>query len=102
MVRDGVVASACLLGDLGPADEVQRLFLAGTPAPARRLELFFAGGTKTQEASLADLPDSRQICDCNGVSKATICAAIRAGKCTVPAVGKATRAGTGCGIFSPM
>src|SRR5262249_34862459 len=26
-----------------------------------------------------------------------ICTAIKAGKCTVPAVGKATRAGTGCG-----
>jgi len=31
------------------------------------------------------------------VSKATICDAIRAGKCTVQAIGKATRAGSGCG-----
>ena len=29
--------------------------------------------------------------------KGTVVAAIKAGKCTVPAVGKATRAGTGCG-----
>ena len=47
--------------------------------------------------SLADLPDSHQICDCNGVCKGTIVEAIKKGKCTVPAVGKATRAGTGCG-----
>src|SRR5207244_8937801 len=47
--------------------------------------------------ALADLPDAQRICDCNGVSKKTICEAIRAGKCTVAAVGKATRAGTGCG-----
>jgi nitrite reductase (NADH) large subunit len=36
------------------------------------------------------------------VSKGTICSAIRAGKTTVAAVGKATRAGTGCGSCKKM
>ena len=103
VVRDGKVAAACLLGDLGPADELVRLFMSGEPAPARRLELFFAAATtKGEEFSLADMPDDRQICDCNGVCKGTIVAAIRAGKTTVPAVGKATRAGTGCGSCKKM
>ena len=97
VVRDGKVSAACLLGDLGPADDLVRMFQTEAPVPARRLELFFTAGSTRKEASLADLPDAHQICDCNGVSKGTICAAIRAGKCTVPAVGKATRAGTGCG-----
>jgi nitrite reductase (NADH) large subunit len=97
IVRDGKLNAACLLGDLGPADDLMRMFQAGAPAPARRLEMFFSAGSEKKETSLADLPDSHQICDCNGVSKGTICAAIKAGKCTVPAVGKATRAGTGCG-----
>ena len=98
IVRDGKVSAACLLGDLGPADDLMRLFLPRHPAPDRRLELFFTAAVRPRsEVSLADLPDAQQICDCNGVSKGTICAAIRAGKCTVPAVGKATRAGTGCG-----
>src|SRR5207253_3897628 len=65
--------------------------------PERRMDLFFTSQSAKKDVSLADLPDSHQICDCNGVSKGTICAAIKAGKCTVPAVGKATRAGTGCG-----
>ncbi|OWK46410.1 nitrite reductase large subunit NirB [Fimbriiglobus ruber] len=99
IVREGKVVAGCLLGDLGPADDIVRHFMQETPAPARRLELFF--GAKTEVAggdfSLADMPDDRQICDCNGVSKGTICGAIRAGKCTVQAVGKATRAGSGCG-----
>jgi len=43
------------------------------------------------------MPDTKQVCDCNGVCKGTIVAAIKSGKCTVHAVGKATRAGTGCG-----
>ncbi len=97
IIRDGKVNAACLLGDLAPADDLMRMFHAGAPAPERRLELFFTAASEKKEVSLADLPDSHQICDCNGVCKGTIVDAIRKGKCTVPAVGKATRAGTGCG-----
>jgi nitrite reductase (NADH) large subunit len=99
IVRDGRVVAGCLLGDLVPADEVVDYFMTERPAPARRLELFFGSGTKTAggDFSLADMPDDKQICDCNGVCKGTIVKAIKAGKTTVPAVGKATRAGTGCG-----
>ncbi|HEY3789233.1 MAG TPA: NAD(P)/FAD-dependent oxidoreductase, partial [Urbifossiella sp.] len=97
IVRDGKLSAACLLGDLGPADNLMELFKAEAPVPERRLEIFFTTQSAKKDVSLADLPDSHQICDCNGVSKGTICDAIKAGKCTVPAVGKATRAGTGCG-----
>jgi len=97
IVRDGKLSAACLLGDLGPADDLMRLFQSAGPVPERRLELFFSAGSAKKEVSLADLPDSHQICDCNGVNKSTIIAAIRNGKCTLPAVGRATRAGTGCG-----
>ncbi|HJZ54713.1 MAG TPA: nitrite reductase large subunit NirB [Gemmataceae bacterium] len=97
IIRDGKLSAACLLGDLGPADNLMELFKADAPVPERRMDLFFTPQSAKQTASLADLPDSHQICDCNGVSKGTICTAIKAGKCTVPAVGKATRAGTGCG-----
>ena len=97
IIRDGKLSAACLLGDLGPADDLMRLFHSGGALPERRLELFFTAGSNQKETSLADLPDSHQICDCNGVSKGTIVEAIRAGKCTLPSVGKATRAGTGCG-----
>lgn len=97
IIRDGKVNAACLLGDLSPADDLMRLFHAGAPVPERRLELFFTAGSAKKEISLADLPDSHQICDCNGVCKGTIVSAIKNGNCTVPAVAKATRAGSGCG-----
>jgi nitrite reductase (NADH) large subunit len=104
ILRDGKVSAACLLGDLEPADQLVEYFMQEKPAPARRLELFFGSGTKTQgsEFSLADMPDNKQICDCNGVCKGTIVQAIKNGKTTVPAVGKATRAGTGCGSCKKM
>ena len=97
IVREGKLSAACLLGDLGPADNLMELFKADAPVPERRLEIFFTSQSAKKDVSLADLPDAHQICDCNGVSKGTICDAIKKGKCTVPAVGKATRAGTGCG-----
>ena len=104
IVRDGKVAAACLLGDLGPADDLVEHFMTEKPAPSRRLELFFSANTRTHgtEVSLADLPDAKQICDCNGVCKGAIVKAIQAGKTSVPMVGKATRAGTGCGSCKKM
>jgi nitrite reductase (NADH) large subunit len=97
IVRDGKVAACCMLGDLGPAEGVIEYFMTEKPSPARRLELFFTAGSAAKEVSLADLPDSKQICDCNGISKGQIVAAIKSGKTSLPAVCKATRAGTGCG-----
>ncbi len=104
IVREGKVVASCMLGDLGPADELVDYFMTEKPAPSRRLELFFSANTQTHgtEISLADLPDAKQICDCNGVCKGTIVKAILAGKTSVPMVGKATRAGTGCGSCKKM
>ena len=48
------------------------------------------------------MADDKQVCDCNGVCKGMIVEAIKAGKQTVQAVGKATRAGTGCGSCRKM
>src|SRR5207302_9355521 len=83
-------------GESEGADELLRLFQADGDVPSRRADLLFPPRGEAA-VSLADLPDAHQVCDCNGVSKGAICDAIRKGKCTVNAVGAATRAGTGCG-----
>src|SRR5205085_5195448 len=44
IVRDGKLSAACLLGDLGPADNLMELFKTDAPVPERRLELFFTAG----------------------------------------------------------
>jgi len=102
IIRDGRIHAACLIGDLGPADAMMRLYQAGGLAPQRRMDLFFGAPAAAKPLSLMDLPDDQQICDCNGVSKKQICSAIKAGKCTIPAIGKATRAGSGCGSCKKM
>ena len=50
----------------------------------------------------ADLPDTAQICDCNGVCKGDLVAAVTVGGCATPReVMAVTRAGTGCGSCRP-
>ncbi|HZR35463.1 MAG TPA: nitrite reductase large subunit NirB [Nevskia sp.] len=48
------------------------------------------------------LPDAAQICSCNNVSKADICAAIGEGCTTLGALKKCTKAATSCGGCGPL
>jgi nitrite reductase (NADH) large subunit len=101
IVRGGRLAGAILVGETDTFNELHQMLLGGTPLPQRRSELLF-GAPGRAATSLADLPDTHQVCDCNGVTKATIVAAVKDGHCTVPAVGRCTRAGTGCGSCKTM
>lgn len=103
IVRDGLLAGAILVGDTDSYDDLSHKLKSRSPLPAKRSELLFgAPAMQGTEFSLADMPDDKQICDCNGVCKGKIVEAIKAGKTTVAAVGKATRAGTGCGSCKKM
>ncbi len=103
IIRDGKLVGATLLGDTDNFSDLMAMLQSGAALPRRRTDLLFgpAPGAATG-CSMADMPDEKQICDCNGISKGQICKAIKAGKTTVPAVGKATRAGTGCGSCKKM
>jgi nitrite reductase (NADH) large subunit len=102
IVRDGALAGAILLGETDAYPELLRLFLGGGKLPDRRSELLF--GAPAEDASLlkvVDMPDSLQICNCNGVSKKQIVDAVRAGCGSVAKVGACTKAGTGCQSCKP-
>ena len=62
----------------------------------------FPGTGSTPQIDVADLPETAQICNCNGVTKGRIVQACQEGKDTVAAVYAATRAGTGCGACKPQ
>jgi nitrite reductase (NADH) large subunit len=58
---------------------------------------------RASEASAADLPDSAQVCNCNGVCKGAIVSAIRSqGLGSTHEVVAVTRAGSGCGSCKPL
>ena len=101
IVRDGKVKGAILLGDGLTTPRILRAFDREEPLPENRSALLFP---LADDAGLdvASLPDDAQICNCNGVSKGQISAAVAAGQRSLKAVSDATRAGAGCGSCKPQ
>jgi nitrite reductase (NADH) large subunit len=97
IIRKGRLAGAIMLGDLSKVAYLMQAFDKNTPLPDDRLSLLFDIGAPAKKVSLDELPDTAQICNCNGVSKAAIGACVARGKRSPQSVMKATRAGMGCG-----
>ncbi len=102
IVREGRVAGAILLGDISTAATLLHHFDQGVLLPESRAHLLFQLATDGTEPGVADLPDSAQICNCNGVSKGKIVAAVQAGARGFKTLCDLTRAGTGCGSCKPQ
>ncbi|MBI4296428.1 MAG: NAD(P)/FAD-dependent oxidoreductase [Chloroflexi bacterium] len=97
IVREGRLTGAILLGDSRAAPRVLQVFRGEAKLPEERAEILFPLSGDSPAADTADMPDTAQVCNCNGVSKGAIIAAVKKGAVTIRAVGEATRAGTGCG-----
>src|SRR6185312_7904968 len=80
VIRDNQLVGAILMGDGHAAPKLLQAFERGAPLPANRAELLFALSSDKASLGVADLPDDAQICNCNGVSKGKIVAAVKAGK----------------------
>ncbi len=92
VVREGRAAGAMLLGDIRGSEALLAAVKAGEEVtdPLARL----AG---VAEVGAEDLPDDAQVCNCNGICKATLLGAVQDGCNTPREVMARTRAGTGCG-----
>ena len=102
IVREGRLAGAILLGDGLDAPGVLQTFDRNDLLPDNRASLLFPGMGAATRIEVAELPDSAQICNCNGVTKGRLIAACRQGNDTLESVASATRAGTGCGACKPQ
>ncbi len=114
-----------LVGDTECFGEWLQMMLNGLSLPERPEELILpaAGGTgaglggagggldgasprssgeRPAASGVAALPASAQICSCNNVSKAAICAAVEGGCATLGAIKSKTRASTTCGGCAPL
>lgn len=97
VVRDGRLAGAILMGDVRGhellLDGVKNAIEVGDP-----LGLL----ADASQASPADLPDTAQVCNCNGVCKGEIVSAIQEHDLgSTQEVVARTRAGAGCGSCKP-
>ncbi|MEJ3746212.1 nitrite reductase large subunit NirB [Actinomycetes bacterium KLBMP 9797] len=97
VIRDDRLVGATLLGDVSKVGFLMQAFDRGLPLPEERVRLMFDLGGPPAEESAAELDDTAQVCNCNGVSKAALVQAVQSGARSVGGVMDATRAGKGCG-----
>ncbi len=99
IVRKSKLIGAILLGDASAAPSLLQAFDRGAELPPARGELLFpsARGEGETGIDVAELADDAQVCNCNGVSKGDLVAAVRKGNRSLKMLCDATRAGTGCG-----
>lgn len=97
VIRDNRLVGAIILGDGERAPYVTQLFERGTPVPEDRAALFFDLGGKPGAVSPDEMAEDATVCHCNGVTKGDIRECVAGGGCSLSAVMRATRAGTGCG-----
>lgn len=97
IIRDRRLVGSILLGDISKAAYLMQAFDRETPLPDERLSLLFDVGAPSANITLAEMPSTAQVCNCNGVSKGAIVASTQSGKRSLKAVMEATRAGMGCG-----
>ncbi len=78
--------------------------MVGSQLPGDPLALITPpqNGRGTTGIGVGALPEAAQICSCNSVTKADLCAAIADGCADVPALKTCTSAGTSCGSCVPM
>jgi nitrite reductase (NADH) large subunit len=97
VIRDNKMVGATLLGDSRRVAYLTQAFDKGLPLPEERISLMFDLGAPTEDEGVAELDDDAQVCNCNGVSKKSLVAAVKGGCNTVAGAMDATRAGKGCG-----
>jgi len=97
IIRDDRLVGATLLGDVSKVSFLMQAFDRGLPLPEERIKLLFDIGAPPAEVGVAELADTAQVCNCNGVSKATLVKTVQSGVRTLSGVMDATRAGKGCG-----
>jgi nitrite reductase (NADH) large subunit len=97
LVREGRLAGAILLGDTSRGAQLLQLFDRAQEVPDSRAELLFPATVGGGETKVEAMPDDAQICNCNGVSKGQLVAAVNGGCRTLKTLCQTTRAGLGCG-----
>jgi nitrite reductase (NADH) large subunit len=97
IVRNDRLIGAIMLGDLSKVGYLAQAFEKNTPLPEERHSLMFDIGAPSAKVTFDEMPADAQVCNCNGVAKGAIGAAVESGKRTCKGVMGATRAGMGCG-----
>ncbi|MEW5249577.1 FAD-dependent oxidoreductase [Microbulbifer sp. 2201CG32-9] len=105
VVRRGLLIAVTSIGAWPEINRVRQSIAAADRISSRALARFEQSGNLWQRedpASLKEQPESYLVCQCNGVTKGELCAAISAGKRTLQELQLATDAGSVCGSCRPL
>ncbi|HRL75698.1 MAG TPA: nitrite reductase large subunit NirB [Candidatus Accumulibacter phosphatis] len=103
VIQNDKLVGACMFGDTADGSWYFKLLRAGRPIGDIRDKLMFGEdniGDSGHEghSKAAVMPDDAEVCGCNGVTKGTICKAIKEkGLFTLDEVRKQTKASASCG-----
>ena len=98
ITRAGVLEALVCVGMPRAAAELTLLFERRSELPTDRSVLLRHDGPDVDDASTGDMfAEDATVCWCNAVTVGAIATAAEAGHASVACIGKATRAGTGCG-----
>jgi nitrite reductase (NADH) large subunit len=102
---EGRLLGGILVGDSSQYDALAAMARGDLPTPDDLGALVIPGGLAGAAPAIGvdALPETAQVCSCNGVTKGRIVAAVADGGCTdVASVKACTTAGTGCGGCVPQ
>ncbi len=97
VTRAGILEGFVSVGMPRTAAELTLLFQRGSELPADRSVLLRYDGPDYEPAAAGAMAPTATVCWCNGVKTEQITTAAEGGAVTVEGIGRATRAGTGCG-----
>ncbi|AVO35179.1 nitrite reductase large subunit NirB [Ottowia oryzae] len=103
--QDGLqLLGAVLVGNADEYGTLQQMVANGIALPAQPefLILPASDGQAKPGLGVDALPDSAQLCSCNNVSKAQVCAAVGEGATTIAELKACIGAGTSCGGCVPL
>jgi assimilatory nitrate reductase electron transfer subunit len=104
VVSGGLLVGATCIGDKAIAADLATLYTRKIPVPSDPAQLLIhaLAGQASAAKDPAEMADDDIVCNCNAVSKGSICSAVAGGCETVQGIATATRATTGCGDCKPL
>lgn len=107
VIKDDCLVGVVLFGDTSDSAWFLDLLKRKTDVSEMRATLVFGqafqgGANADPTAAVAALPDSAEICGCNGVCKSTIVNAIASGSESLDAVRSSTKASASCGTCTGL
>ena len=97
-LRDGKLTGAILVGDTSDSHRYMDWLRTQEDLTPHRKQLLFPGPSEDAGFDVAEMPDTKVVCGCMGVTKAAIIEAIhKRGVNTLAQLKECTRASTGCG-----